>query len=206
MRLKFTKGFLWPALTFGVAAYLYASSVSLMREHDFRPLEMPFDLKPGTLTSQEFQVHLEARYLIELEVDRNMPFDTLNSLLGPKLAQNNWSPEPVVEIEWTLTSGTREVASGSSQNEGGGRSGKTLLRTIGQFDGLPQTPYVLKVRSLLDGSVLAPANPRIVVVLHHLDYNREFGKGHIRADLAEVLVVIGVLQMLYLVVLALLFK
>ena len=66
------------------------------------------------------------------------------------------------------------VASGSSRNEeGGAMGGGHVSRIIGRFDGLPQTPYVLEINILRDGSALAPAKPRIVLELHKDDLIRE---------------------------------
>jgi hypothetical protein len=105
---------------------------------------------------------------VALEVDGHISTDRLYCLLGGVPWQSPCASRSVVDIRWTLWSDSREVASGDSRNAGGSNSGSTVTRTFGKFMGTPGTPYVLEIASMVDGSVLAAANPRIVVKLDPL--------------------------------------
>ncbi|NLV43623.1 MAG: hypothetical protein GXY07_03885 [Candidatus Hydrogenedentes bacterium] len=153
--------------------------------------EFAVNLKPGTITLPEFQVNMEGQYEIVLAVERNLPRDDLDDLLGGQPTLN--SPGSVVDLKWTLTSGNSIVASGSSRNEKGGGWGQYVYRTIGRFDGLPQTPYVLEVNILRDGSALAPANPRIAVWLAHEEVLDKITIPRMRAACHTLIAVIGIL-------------
>lgn len=142
------------------------SAFILARRSDSRALTLPVALGPWTTWSPEFRVNQEARYLVSLEVDRSISSSYLYCLLGGVPFRPPCSIESVVDIQWTLRNGSREVISGSSRNESGFAFGSTVTRTIGQFEGTPGTPYILGFTSMLDGSALAPANPRIVVQVH----------------------------------------
>ncbi len=161
-----------PVLIAGSFLALYAALHFGGRGGGYQAPEFAIDLKPGTITLPEFQVDKKGIHLIELAVERNMPLDDLECLLEfPR--EKNPSLQPVVDIEWTLTSGNSMVATGSSRKEKGGGEGKYILRTLGRFDGVPRIPYVLELTILRDGSALAPANPRIVLDLYKDDYIRE---------------------------------
>lgn len=186
-----------PALILGLAVVIYVSSVVILHWHNWRALELPIDLKIGAITSPEFRVDKKGHYLIELEVERNLPPDDLKCLLGMPHAQDKCSFDPVVDIEWTLTSGTGIVASDSSRNEKDVWWGQTVKRTLGRFDGLPRTPYILEVITLFDGSVLAPANPRIIVQLHWEDSLGERAIAKIMAALSMWIALIGVVWLFF---------
>jgi hypothetical protein len=194
--IRNARGLRWPALILGAALVIYGSAFIVLRWYDWRALAVPVDLKPGTITSPEFRVDQKTRYLVELEVERNIPFDELNCLLGESISRKPCSVKPVVDIQWTLMSGSKEIASGASRDEKGGGYGPTITKTLGRFEGSPRTPYVLKMASLMDGSALAPANPRIVVQVHPIDYKGHFVIAQLIAMAAMGVAVIGVIWLL----------
>jgi hypothetical protein len=93
-------------------------------------------------------------------------------------------------------SGSKEIASGASRNERGGGYGPTITKLLGRFQGSPRTPYVLKVASLVDGSALAPANPRIIVEVHPIDYKGYFVVAQLMAMAAMGIAAIGLIWLL----------
>jgi hypothetical protein len=141
--------------------------------------------------SPEFRVDQKTSYLVELEVDRKIPFDELNCLLGESISQKPCAVKSVVDIQWVLMNGFKEIASGTSRNEKGGGYGPTITKTLGRFEGSPRTPYVLQVTSLMDGSALTPAGPRIVVQVHPMNYKGYFVVAQLMAMLAMGIAVIG---------------
>jgi hypothetical protein len=192
MVYKYVKMLRLPVLIVGSYVVLYAALHFGGCGGGYQAPEFAIDLKPGTITLPEFQVDKKGIHLIELAVERNMPLDDLECLLEfPR--EKNPSLEPVVDIEWTLTSGNSMVATGSSRKEKGGGWGQYIFRTLGRFDGVPRTPYVLELTILRDGSALAPANPRIVLNLYKDDYVREIVIPRMKARLIVALAAIIVL-------------
>ena len=170
MPIRDAKGLRWPALILGAALAIFASALVVSNWYQWRILALPVDLKLGVTRSAEFRVDQNVNYLVELEVERNIPFDELNCMIGESRKPCSVKP---VDIHWRLLNGPKEMAAGSSGNQTGGGYGTTITKTLGRFEGSPRTPYTLEVISFVDGSALAPANPRIVVQVHPMDY-----KGH----------------------------
>ncbi len=198
MPIRDARGLRWPALILGAALVIYGSAFIVLRWYDWRALSLPIELKPGVTTrSPEFRVDQKTRYLVALEVERNIPFDELNCLLGESISRQPCSTKSVVDIQWTLMSGSKEMGSGASRNQKGGGYGPTITKTLGGFEGSPRTPYVLQVTSSIDGSALAPANPRIVVQVHPMDYKGHFVIAQLMAMAAMVIAVIGVIWLLF---------
>jgi hypothetical protein len=142
------------------------------------PVDMQVTLSPGHITTREFKVNISAPYVIEIVVQKNMPFDTLNCLLGiwsnserePRRCENTSS---VIEATWTLFSGTRIIAQGTSNGaDGAVWAGSTISRDIGDFQGEYGRSYTLDVNILKDGSRLANCNPRLEVAVEN-----EWAKG-----------------------------
>lgn len=130
-----------------------------------QPHQFPVHLTPGTIQWSEFRLRQNVRYLVELEVDRNLPFDKLHCLLGGVPFRPPCSVESVVDIQWTLKRGSQKVLAGSSRDETGWAFGNGIRRTVGQFEGSLGAKYTLEVMSNLDGSALAVTKPRIVIVV-----------------------------------------
>lgn len=160
------KGLRRPAWTLATALLICGFAFIVARWFDWKPLILPVDLRPGVTRSPEFRVSREVRYVVTLEVDHNISTDKLYCLLGGVPWRPPCAGDSVVDIQWTLWSGSQEIASGDSRNAGGASPGSTVTRTFGQFEGSPGTAYVLEVVSMLDGSALAATNPRIVVQVH----------------------------------------
>jgi len=136
-------------------------------------LTLPVDLQPGIVQSASFRVGPATRYLVELQVERNILKDDLYCLLGGVQFRPPCTIDSVVEIQWTLWSGSQQIAYGSSRDESSMGLGSKITKTIGQFEGALGAEYVLEVVSVLDGSALAAANPRIVVGFPP-DYSKGF--------------------------------
>ena len=103
------KGLLWPMLLFGLALVVYLSAFVVLRWYDWTVLTLPVDLKPGVVRSSEFRVDQKVNYLVELEVERNIPFDDLNCMFGESSYSRKGCAaiKSVVDLQWTLFSGSK---------------------------------------------------------------------------------------------------
>lgn len=134
------------------------------------PLQMPISMAVGHVRSRDFKVNLSTTYLIEIEVTKNIPFDTLNCLLGMHMGPTSTNigdcPDrpSVVEATWSLTSRGQVVAHGSSDDyRSGVWANDTISRELGHFEGKSGRRYILDVNVLADGSSLRTGNPKLVV-------------------------------------------
>jgi hypothetical protein len=124
----------------------------------------------GDMRTPEFKVNRNAPYDIYIEVQKKIPFDTLNCLLGtaagPTSSDLQECPDrpSVVKVSWVLTSDGQLVARGSTdEHRSGAWTNDSIERDLGHFQSRSGRPYILNVDVLADGSLLAPGNPRLKV-------------------------------------------
>jgi hypothetical protein len=129
-----------------------------------RPVYLPVSLTPGGVHIPEFRVNLSGPYEIRIEAKKQIPFDTLNCMLGMAMASDKCDVPPVVEASWAVTSKGVVIAKGVSDAEKGGAwANDTIERQIGSFQGERNQRYALDVDFTADGSALAPTDPHLVV-------------------------------------------
>lgn len=177
--MKSNKNLKAPLLMLSIGIAILGSALVVGYWYKWEPVSFAIDLRPGITTrSPLFSINLTTNYLIELEVERNSPFEQLNCLLGVGeaigLGKCQTTPSPVY-LRWSVLSSSGElVAQGVSEHEHDGAwSSTTIDRTIGSFRGDKGNEYLVQVESLKDASVLAPTNPRITVRVHPFE-----SKGH----------------------------
>lgn len=136
-----------------------------LQTRDIVPVNIPLAMTIGHVRTAEFSVNVRSRYQIEIEVEKKIPFDTLNCLLGMAGATATPCPDAeVVNAGWKLFSGENIVREGSSADDRGGAwANDTISREIGEFEGSPGGHYRLEVDILTDGARLAAGNPRLKV-------------------------------------------
>jgi hypothetical protein len=152
---------------------VYGTWVLWLTTRTERPVNIPISMSIGHVRTREFKLNINAPYTIEVEVQKNIPFDTLNCLLGMTMAPRSTdlqecpdSPS-VVKASWVLTSNGQVVAQGSSDDyRSGAWMNDSISRELGHFQSQSGRRYVLDVDVLADGSSLAPGNPRLKVEVH----------------------------------------
>jgi hypothetical protein len=163
------------------------------------PVDVPISMSTGHVRTSEFKTNLSALYTIEIQVEKKIPFETLNCLLGTAMPSPTSSalgecPDrpSVLKASWKLTSNGQIVASGSSDDERlGSWSNDSISRILGTFRSQSGQRYVLDVAVLADGSALALGNPRLKVEVHPMFYEDVMVGGAILFFLSFALVVIG---------------
>jgi hypothetical protein len=129
-------------------------------------MDMPIALAVGHVSTPEFTVNVREIFLIQLDVDRGVPKNLMDTVLGTgDLA----SREPVeargFRLAWTLSSdGTvlkREISDGHNQGYWGSRTG----RLLGYFRAEKGKRYRVDVDVLEDGSQLAAYHSRLKVAV-----------------------------------------
>ncbi len=147
--------------------------------------------------SISFQTDLTAEYLIELEVERALPFEQINCLLGVNFDKTeHCSEESVVELQWSVLSTDKIVAKGISAKEHYGAWGSKISRTIGRFQGEKGHKYVVRVLSYKDGSKLIPTNPNIAVQTHPMESKEYYVYASLMFLIATIISGIGLIWLL----------
>jgi hypothetical protein len=132
------------------------------------PVDTPISLTVGHIRTPEFKINQNALYEIAIDAERNIPYQTLNCLLGvediyPERCKDTPS---VIRASWVLTSNGAAVAHGSSDEFKGGGWSVTVERDIGSFRLSEGKRYVLDVDILNDGTLLQATHPRLKVGVH----------------------------------------
>jgi len=165
---------MWMPLTL-LALGVLLGLVSMLIDNWYKwiPVSFPIDLRPSISQSPVFIVNLTTDYLIELELERNLPFDQLNCLLGIDTDGCRSMPSPI-ELRWIVLSSGRNIAEGTSQQQHDAAWSTTVSRAIGRFRAVKGDEYLLQVQCLTDASVLMRTNPRITVRVHPIESKRTY--------------------------------
>jgi hypothetical protein len=168
-----------------------------------RPVDIPISMAVGHVRTREFKINLEAPFTIQIEVQKKIPFDTLNCLLGTAMGRMTTDlrecPDrpSVVKANWVLTSNGHPVAQGSSDDyRSGAWMNDSISRELGHFGSQSGRRYVLDVNILADGSSLAPGNPRLKVEVHPDVYEGNIISSAILFLAMGLVVLIGVIVLL----------
>lgn len=186
-----------PITVLAVGLAMLCASLIFGDWYRWEPANFVLNLKPGISESPSFNIDKTSDYLIEIEVERNLPFERINCLLGfdGNSSQCRETPSPI-EMKWTVLSSEKVVAEGDSQQQRSGAWSTTISRTIGRFRGAKGSNYVVKVESLKDVSALAPTNPHIVVRVHPMEYKSHYALAQLIGWIAFSIVSVGFLWLL----------
>lgn len=188
-----------PLIILGAAAALLSGSLLIANWYSWEPSSFPIDLRAGIHSqSPSFRTDLTTTYLIELEVERNIPFEELNCLLGvdPGLPDNCRATPSPVDIKWSVFSTGKLVAKGVSKDQHDGAWGATISRTIGSFQGNKGYEYLVQIESVKDASILAPAKPHITIRVHPIESKGHFVFAQLLVWVASIVAIVGLLWLL----------
>jgi hypothetical protein len=146
------------------------ASAALPIWRNANPLVLALPLEPGVVVSPAFRVSPGLQYLVELEVDRALPFEELTCLLGEPLSSIRCEErQQAVHLQWRISSQGSEIAHGASAYNQGAGFGPTIAKTVGAFEGRAGQQYQLELTVLRSLRALEAAKPRMLVQLHPAD-------------------------------------
>jgi hypothetical protein len=154
----------------GVSAY--GTSVLWLKTRTMDPVNIPILMTVGHVRTREFKLNVDMPYAIDIEVQKTIPVETLNCLLGTRVVEGGTFEDcpdrpPVVKASWSLTSDGQTVAKGSSDDYRSADWMRDYIsREIGNFQGQSGRLYVLDVNVIVDGNALALGKPRLKVEAH----------------------------------------
>lgn len=182
----------------GVGIALYGTWALWLITRTERPVNIPIPMTVGHIRTREFKLNMNAPYTIMVEVQKAIPFDTLNCLLGTSMAptstdlQDCSNVPSVVKASRELTSDGQVVAEGFSDDyRSGAWMNDSISRELGHFQSQRGRRYVLDVDVLADGSSLAPGNPRLKVEVHPDIYEGNIFWSFVLFLATAVLVLVG---------------
>jgi hypothetical protein len=135
------------------------------KTRNFEPVNAPVSLAAGQSVSTEFKLNFDGLYLIEIQLEKNIPLDTLDCRMGIEMDSTRCKDiTPAIAANWILSSKGQEIRRGNSTDEHSATlESETLNRGIGEFQGKSGHEYKLQVAFTGAGSSLAPAHPRLKV-------------------------------------------
>jgi hypothetical protein len=136
------------------------------QQETWQPLSTRISLHKGQWVSPEFETPASTGYQLLLEMDRNLPFQRMECLLG--LAGRNSDKEcvgvsEIDDIDWTVRSARAAIARGSSRDISGGTYSNTISKILGHFEAVKGGRYNVVLDIIEDASELDRTNPRLVV-------------------------------------------
>ncbi len=144
-------------------------------------LEQPIRLEDGFSIAHPFTVDVAAKYRVDVECHKTVPFDTLDQTLSKKLA-----------AEYAVTSGTDRVAIGDTSEElGMSYSAEDISRHVATFDATPGIPYNLALRITAGLPELASTRPTAKVSVDPIVFKNAFMSASLLAYLALGLALVG---------------
>jgi hypothetical protein len=160
-----------PLLILSIGIAILGGSLVIGYWYKWTPASFLVDLRPGITRLPLFRVDLTTDYVIEFEVERNLPFKQLICLLGDKdaiMLKKCEASASLVDFRWRVFPQSGEpVAQGTSaQEDGGAASDRFMSRYIGRFQGEAGKEYRVEVELLKDASLLMSSHPRINVKAH----------------------------------------
>ena len=168
-----------------------------------RPVDIPIQMAVGHVNSPSFKVNRNARFHIQIEVQKKIPFDTLNCLLGlamkPTSTDLQECPDKpsVVKASWVLTSDGQKVAYGSSDDlRSGAWKNNSIARELGSFQAESGRSYTLGLDVLSDGSELGPGAPHLTIEVSSAVYEDEMVGGTLVMLVSMLLVLVGGITLL----------
>jgi hypothetical protein len=130
------------------------------------PLDIPMAPTVGHITTPEFTVNVEENFLIQLDVDREVPEAIMDEVLGiGNLLSSKPSEAHGFKVAWALSSDAKIVRQDVSDEYKHGYWGSTTGRLLGYFHAQKGGRYRLDVDVLEDGSRLAPYHPHLKVTV-----------------------------------------
>lgn len=160
---RVTKGGLTLVL---VGALIQAIGLLWVSTRHWTPVDIPITLSPGEIISKEFKIDSSALYFIQVVVQKNLPFDTLNCLLGTwrSIGSHTCEESSVIEATWTLSSRGHVIANDTSNTFiPDAWTNLYISKGLGSFQGEYERSYKLEVHFLKDGRRLAGCNPHLTV-------------------------------------------
>jgi hypothetical protein len=126
---------------------------------------MPVSLKPGHVRSPRFHINKDWPFEFRIEGKGRIDHHRLVCLMGLDLPSDNCTEPAVIRANWVLTDEGKFVAQGGTSRDLdlGGEEGGNLERRLGGADLKTGHNYTLDIDFTQDGSVLAAANPHLVV-------------------------------------------
>lgn len=173
-------------ILFGLA-WMFDRRANEINKHNWVPLRAPVQIRPGLILEAPFVVDVDDQYEINLDIDRKIPAERLDCLLGNARFGNRpqCSTALVVNsIRWSIWRDNLQLASGLAADEPHSAYwGHTVGRGIGTFHAGSQGKYLLRVEGSGDAGDLNPAHPKIVVAINKGRWKTEV----VRSGIASML-------------------
>ena len=160
--MKFFRSLRTPFALLAVAVAFYGAAFWLLNQHVWTPLDIPFPLNAGTFRTPSFAVDLNAIYRVEVEIDRLLPLEKLEPMLG--IRSGGSDPPASLDLVWAVfdQQGAKQTPP-YSYTSGVGSTSTTISRLLGDFRGRKGQSYSIQLDLKTDAHALKNFRPRLVV-------------------------------------------
>jgi hypothetical protein len=168
------RGMIWLGIALIASGFgLFAGRSIRSKTKNSVPVDMPILLTEGLIRTPVFKTNQTALYIIQIEVEKTLPLETLNCLLGIEhvYVERCRTTPSVIRASWALLAQGVVVAHGySGDSAAGGWQANAVSRQIGSFISKQGQQYVLEVKMLSNASPLAVGRPRLKVGVHPMQF------------------------------------
>ncbi len=170
-------------LLFVGAGVAWHRSQQIIRQYRWIALEQPIQLEEGFSSSHAFTVDVPARYWVQVECRKTVPFETLDQTLRKKLA-----------AEFVVTSGAEPITFGDTSRELGMLyTAQSISRHIGTFEAAPGIQYNLGLRITAGLPEIASTQPTVKVSVEPIAFKKAFMSASLAAYIALGFALFGLL-------------
>ena len=134
---KLGRRVLWAGLVlFLLGGSFEIANYSWYRTRTWRVVNVPVTLAEGQVDSQEFRVNINENFVILLEVDRQIPIEIAENVLGIQDPGSERRSEPHgFKLKWIVFEDGKVLKSGVSDGSGEGYWSRKEGRALGFFPG-----------------------------------------------------------------------
>jgi hypothetical protein len=162
---KLTKWLFWIGLIMFVLGVSFAAcNRTWYRTRTWSVVAKPIDLNAGSKFTQEFQTNIDENFLVMLEVDRGLPQEVAERVLGVgDFVSGGRTDLHGFRMRWAVLNNGIVVKKGISDGNGEGYWSRRIGRILGFFPAKKGQKYKLDLEVLDDGSGLNPYHPSLLV-------------------------------------------
>jgi len=162
---RLTKWLFWVGITMFVSGVSFAvGNWTWYKTRTWSVVNKQIDLKAGSKFTQEFQVNIDENFLVMLEVDRDVPQDVAERVLGVgDFVSGSRTDLHGFKMRWAVLNNGIVVKKGISDGNGEGYWSRRKGRILGFFPAKKRQKYRLDLEVLDDGSGLNQYHPSLLV-------------------------------------------
>lgn len=161
---------------FALAVCVFAYGYFSYEKYDWVAAEKPIDVAARGTYEIIFKSQMDANYELELETERNLEFREQNCRLGIETYKKDecgGNTEKLL-IQWSISDGGTEIASGKSNDTTSGFWGPNIGKTLHWFQTEKDKEYKIAAEIINIDPALVVTNPSLKVSIGRMEHKGAF--------------------------------